>query len=65
MFIKTEDGNLINTKFVYEITASTEPYHDGTYGVVANLHMAGTRILSRHHTSEEAAQARDKYFQMN
>ena len=64
MFIKTEDGNLINTRFVYEITVS-EKFSDGTYGVVASVQMSGTRILSRHNTKEEAEKERDKYFQMN
>lgn len=64
MFIKTENGNLINTRFVYEITVS-ERFSDGTYGVVANIQMSGTRILSRHNTKEEAESARDKFFQMD
>lgn len=64
MFIKTETGDLINTRFVYEINVS-EKFRDGTYGVVASIHMAGTRILSRHNTSEEAEMERDKYLHMN
>lgn len=64
MFIKAEDGNLINTRFIYEITVS-DRYKDGTYGVVAHVHMSGARILSRHNEKEEAEKEREKYFQMN
>ena len=63
MFIKTENGDLINTRFVYEIKVS-EQFQDKTYGVVASVQMSGTRILSRHNTKEEAEKERDKYFQM-
>ena len=64
MFIKTEDGNLINTRFIYEIIVS-EQFSDGTYGVIAGVQMSGTRILSRHTTKEDAEIEREKYFQMN
>lgn len=64
MFIKIENGDLINSRFVYEITVS-ERFSNGQYGVVAKVHMSGTRILSYHDTLEEAKEARDKYFQMN
>jgi len=64
MFIKTEDGNLVNTNYISEITISGEPFRDGTYGVVAHIHMNGSRILGRHSTKEEAIQQRDGYYQM-
>lgn len=64
MFIKTEDGNLINANLIYEVTASNEKLRDGTYGVIAHILMNGNRILSRHATFKEASEKRDRYFEI-
>jgi len=66
MFIKTRDGKLINTRFIYKIDIS--PYRKGEYecfGVYAHVQMDGAHSLGNFPTREEAEEYMDKYYQMN
>lgn len=63
MFIKAENGDLINTRFVYRIKVSK--HKDGKFGVYAYIQMDGNTSLGTFDTEKEANECKDKYFQMN
>jgi hypothetical protein len=66
MFIKTVEGNLINTKHIQVIKISEPKFEQTTFNISACLTMGGgIHLLSRHNTKAEAEKEMERYFQMD
>ena len=64
MFIRTADGNLINTKHIFKIKINDPEFEQKNFEVTA-YHIHGSEILSRHNTKAEAEKALEKYLHMD
>ena len=66
MFIKTADGNLINTRHIQVIKISKPKFEQTTFNISACLTMGGgIHNLSRHNTKAEAENELEKYLHMD
>ena len=64
MFIKTAEGNLINTRHIVKIYIDEPMFEQKTFNVSAKL-IYGSEILSRHNTILEAEKELEKYLHMD
>lgn len=64
MFIKTAEGNLINTRHIVKIKINDPEFEQKDFEVTA-YHSYGTEILSKHNTKEEAEKELEKYLHMD
>ena len=53
MFIRTADGNLINTRHIVKIKINEPEFEQENFAIAA-YHIHGSEILSRHNTKAEA-----------
>ena len=64
MFIKTAEGNLINTRHIVKIKINDPEFEQKDFEVTA-YHSYGTEILSKHNTKAEAEKELEKYLHMD
>ena len=64
MFIKTAEGNLINTRHIVKIKINDPEFEQKDFEV-AVYHIYGNEILSKHNTKAEAEKALEKYLHMD
>lgn len=64
MFIKTVDGNLINTRHIVKIKINEPEFEQKDFEMTA-YHVHGAEILSRHNTKAEAEKELEKYLHMD
>lgn len=64
MFIRTAEGNLINTRDIVKIKINEPEFEQKDFEITA-YNSYGTEILSRHETKTEAEKELEKYLHMD